>query len=191
MLIPILIGMAVLVALFLVVVAMQPAAFRIERTVRMAAPASMIFPHINEMRAWLPWSPWEKLDPTMKRTYEGAESGVGAVYSWEGNKNVGAGRCTITESRPHDLVTMQLAFLRPFKATNGAEFILTPEGQQTAVTWAMTGERNFMFKAMNLVMNMDKMCGGAFEQGLNDLKEIVEGERTATRADGMLVGANG
>jgi hypothetical protein len=184
----ILIGAAVFVALLIVIVALQPSAFRIARTVKMAAPASAIFPHINDMRAWLPWSPWEKLDPTMKRAYEGAESGVGAVYSWQGNKNVGEGRSTITESRPYELVRMRLEFVRPFKATNGAEFILTPDGGDTAVTWAMTGERNFMFKAMNLVMNMDKMCGGAFEQGLNDLKEIVESERQATRS-GQLAGA--
>jgi hypothetical protein len=190
MLIPILIGVAAVVALLLIVVAMQPAAFRIARTAKMNAPPSAIFPHINDMQAWLPWSPWEKLDPTMKRTYEGASSGEGSVYSWVGNKNVGEGRCTITESRPHELVRMQLAFIRPFKATNGAEFTLTTEGEQTAVTWSMTGERNFMFKAMNLVMNMDKMCGGAFEQGLKDLKEIVEGERTATRTDGRLAGAS-
>jgi hypothetical protein len=185
----ILLGAGAVVALLVVVVALQPSSFRIARTVKMAAPASAIFPHINDMRAWLPWSPWEKLDPTMKRTYEGAERGEGAVYSWAGNKNVGEGRSTITESRPHELVRMQLEFVRPFKATNGAEFILTPEGDQTAVTWAMTGERNFMFKAMNLVMSMDKMCGGAFEQGLGDLKEIVEGERQTARSDGRLAAA--
>jgi hypothetical protein len=185
----ILIGAAVVVALLAVVVALQPSAFLIARTVKMAAPASAIFPHINDMREWIAWSPWEKLDPTMRRKYEGAESGVGSVYSWVGDKNVGEGRCTITESRPHELVRMRLEFARPFKATNGAEFILTPEGDQTAVTWAMTGERNFMFKAMNLVMSMDKMCGGAFEQGLNDLKEIVEGEQAASRSEGRLVGA--
>jgi hypothetical protein len=183
----ILIGAAVVVALLVVVVALQPSTFRIARTVKLKAPASAIFSHINDMREWIAWSPWEKLDPTMRRTYEGAESGEGSVYSWVGDKNVGEGRCTIVESRPNELVRMRLEFVRPFKATNGAEFILTPEGDQTAVTWAMTGERNFMFKAMNLVMSMDKMCGGAFEQGLNDLKEIVDGERVASRSE--LVGA--
>src|SRR5687767_4619905 len=100
----ILTGAAVVVALLAVVVALQPSTFRIARTVNMAAPASAIFPHINDMREWLPWSPWEKLDPTMRRTYEGAERGVGALYSWVGNKNVGEGRCAITESRPNELV---------------------------------------------------------------------------------------
>jgi hypothetical protein len=184
----ILLGAAALVVLLAIVVALQPSAFRIARTVKIAAPPSAIFPHINDMRAWLPWSPWEKLDPTMKRTYEGAASGVGSVYSWVGNKNVGEGRCTILESHPNELVRMKLQFLKPFKATNGAEFILAPEGNQTAVTWAMTGERNFMFKAMNLVMSMDKMCGGAFEQGLNDLKAVVE-EQQPSRSEAGLVGA--
>jgi hypothetical protein len=189
MLIYILLGAAAVVALLAVVVALQPAGFRIARTVKMSAPASAIFPHINDMRQWMAWSPWEKLDPMMRRQYEGASSGEGSVYSWRGDKNVGEGRCTILESRPDELVRMRLEFVRPFKATNGAEFILQSEGDETAVTWAMTGERTFMFKAMNLVMNMDKMCGGAFEQGLGELKEIVESERQASRSEGRLVGA--
>jgi Polyketide cyclase / dehydrase and lipid transport len=176
MLANILIGVAVVVALFAIVVALQPAAFRIARTVKMTAPASEVFPHINDMRNWLPWSPWEKLDLTMQRTYEGAASGEGQIYSWVGNKNVGQGRCTILESRPYELVRMRLEFVKPFKAVNDAEFTLKQLGTETAVTWAMSGRRNFMFKAMGLVMSMDKMCGGAFEQGLRDLKELVEGE---------------
>lgn len=176
MLANILIGVAALIALLAVIVALQPSSFRVARTMKMTAPAAEIFPHINDMRNWLAWSPWEKLDPTMKRNYEGAASGEGQVYSWAGNKNVGEGRCAILESRPNELVRMRLEFFKPFKAVNEAEFTLKQVGTETAVTWAMTGQRNFMFKAMGLVMSMDKVCGGAFEQGLRDLKELVEGE---------------
>ena len=186
MLYNILIGVAAVVVLFLIVVAMQPAAFRTSRTAKMKAPAPAIFPHMNDMRAWLAWSPWEKVDPTMKRTYEGAAAGPGSVYSWAGNKNIGEGRCTITESRPHELVRFKLEFFKPFVATNEGEFVLTPEGDQTVVTWSMAGEKSFMFKAMGLVMSMDKMCGGQFEKGLADLKAIVETESQQARGDARL-----
>ncbi|HEX6962380.1 MAG TPA: SRPBCC family protein [Lacipirellula sp.] len=176
MLANILIGVAVAVAALAIIIALQPSQFRVARTMKMTAPAAEIFPHINDMRNWLPWSPWEKLDLTMKRTYEGAAGGEGQVYSWAGNKNVGEGRCAILESRPYELVRMRLEFIKPFKAVNEAEFTLKQVGTETAVTWAMTGQRNFMFKAMGLLMSMDKMCGSAFEQGLRDLKELVEGE---------------
>jgi hypothetical protein len=179
MLFNILIGVAVVVAILVAIVALQPSAFRIARTMKMTAPAAEIFPHINDMRNWLSWSPWEKLDLTMKRTYEGAASGEGQIYSWAGNKNVGEGRCTVVESRPFNLVRMRLEFFKPFKAVNDAEFTLKQLGTETSVTWAMTGQRNLMFKAMGLLMSMDKMCGGAFEQGLRDLKELVEGEPQA------------
>jgi len=174
MLIQILIGVAAVIALLVIVVALQPTKFRIARTLKIPAPASAIFPHVNDMRKWLAWSPWERVDPTMKRTYEGSATGVGSIYSWAGNKNIGEGRCTIVESRPNELVKMMLEFFKPFVATNDAEFIFKPEGNQTSVTWAMSGERNFMFKAMGLVMSMDKMCGSQFEKGLMDLKAVVE-----------------
>lgn len=183
MLLNIFLGVAAVVALFLIVVALQPAAFRVSRTAKMSAPASAIFPHMNDMRAWLAWSPWEKMDPTMKRTYEGAAAGVGSVYSWQGNKNIGEGRCTIFESRPHELVRFKLEFFKPFTATNDAEFVLKPEGDQTAVTWSMSGTNSFMFKAVGLFMSTEKMCGGPFEKGLADLKSIVEAEAHPERGD--------
>ena len=186
MLFNILIGVAAVVVLFLIVVALQPAAFRVSRTAKMKAPASAIFPHMNDMRAWLAWSPWEKVDPTMKRTYEGAAAGVGSVYSWAGNKNIGEGRCTITESRPNELVRFKLEFFKPFVATNDGEFTLKSEGDQTVVTWSMAGKKSFMFKAMGLVMSMDKMCGDQFEKGLADLKEMVETAPQQARGDARL-----
>ena len=110
----------------------------------------------------------------MKQTYEGAPAGTGAIYSWVGNKEVGEGRMTMTESRPSDLIRIKLEFFKPFAATNIAEFTFKPEGNQTAVTWSMTGENNFMAKAIHLFMNMDKMIGGQFEKGLAQIKSLVE-----------------
>ena len=110
----------------------------------------------------------------MKKTYEGAAAGTGAVYTWAGNSQAGSGRATITESRPSELIRIRLEFVKPFAATNTAEFTFKPEGDRTAVTWSLTGTRNFMFKAVGLFMNMDKMVGGQFEEGLAQLKSVAE-----------------
>src|SRR5262249_17084650 len=123
-------------------------------------------------------SPWEKLDPQLKRTFDGAAAGTGAIYSWLGNKKVGEGRMTIMESRPSDLIRIKLEFLKPFKATNTAEFTFQPQGEQTLVTWSMFGTKNFIIKAFGLLMNMDKLVGGDFERGLTNMKSVVEA-RTA------------
>jgi hypothetical protein len=164
-----------LIALFVAVVSTRPAAFRITRSATMAAPPAAVFEQVNDFRNWEAWSPWAKLDPTMKQTYEGAPAGVGAVYTWTGNNQVGEGRMTITESRPTDLVRIDLQFLKPFKANNVAEFTFKPADGQTAVEWSMTGTKNFMLKAFSLVMNMDKMVGRDFEKGLAAMKAKVEG----------------
>ena len=172
-------GIAAVLLVFLAVVALQSPDFRVSRTATMAAPAPAIFAHVNDLHRWEAWNPWGKIDPAMKQTYEGAPAGVGQIYSWVGNSQVGEGRMTITESRPSDLVGIKLEFFKPFKATNAAELTFKPEGNQTAVTWSMTGTKNFMHKAVHLFMNMDKMVGGQFEKGLADLKAIVERERKA------------
>jgi hypothetical protein len=135
----ILIVVAALVVVFAIVVAMQPAAFRVERKTTIAAPDSVVFAQVNDFHRWDAWSPWAKLDPAMKQTHEGAPTGVGAVYSWAGNKDVGEGRMTITESTPNSLIRIKLEFLAPFAAINTTEFTFTPAGDQTSVTWAMTG----------------------------------------------------
>jgi hypothetical protein len=114
------------------------------------------------------------MDPAMKETYDGAPSGVGASYSWSGNKNVGIGRMTLTESRPFEQIKIRLEFLKPFAATNTAEFTFKPDGNQTIVTWSMFGKSNFICKLMGLFMSMDKMCGSQFEKGLADLKTASE-----------------
>ena len=163
MLIKILIALAVIVLVFGVVVAMQPSEFRIARTATISAPAPVVFAQVNDFRKWEAWSPYEKLDPAMKRTYEGAPAGTGAMYTWAGNNQAGEGRSTITESRP-----------RPFAATSTAEFTFKPEGNRTAVTWSLAGNKNFTAKAVHLFMNMDRMVGGQFEEGLARLKSVAE-----------------
>jgi Polyketide cyclase / dehydrase and lipid transport len=129
---------------------------------------------VNDFHNWEAWSPWAKLDPAAKATFEGPSTGTGAIFKWTGNKEVGEGSMTITESRPSDLIRIKLEFLRPFEATNSAEFTFKPEGNRTAVTWSMEGKNNFIAKAVCLFMNMDKMVGGQFEQGLAQMKAVVE-----------------
>ncbi|MCI0375998.1 MAG: SRPBCC family protein [Gemmataceae bacterium] len=170
----ILIALAVVVIGFAVVVAMKPSEFRIVRTGTISAPPSAVFAEVNDFHKWQAWSPWEKLDPALKRTYEGPSAGTGAIYSWAGNKKVGEGRMTIMESRPSDLIRINLEFLKPFKATNTTEFTFKPEGNQTVVTWDMSGRNNFIGKAFCMFMNMDKLVGGDFEKGLANLKASVE-----------------
>lgn len=163
-----------IIAIFLVIVAMQSADFRIARSTTVAAPAQAVYAQVNDFHKWDAWSPWAKLDPAMKKNFEGAPSGVGASYTWSGNDKVGAGRMTITDSKPNELVRMKLEFTEPFAATNTAEFTMKPEGNQTTVTWSMSGTKNFMSKAFDLIMNMDKMVGGDFEKGLAQLKTVAE-----------------
>src|SRR3989442_5983044 len=143
MLIKILIALAVIVLVSGVVVAMQPSEFRIARTATISAPAPVVFAQVNDFRKWEAWSPYEKLDPAMKRTYEGAPAGTGAMYTWAGNNQAGEGRSTITESRP-----------RPLAATSTAEFTFKPEGNRTAVTWSLAGNKNFTAQALPLFMHI-------------------------------------
>ena len=144
------------------------------RSATISAPAPAVFAQVNDFHNWEAWSPWAKLDPAAKATFEGPSTGTGAIFKWAGNKEVGEGSMTITESRPSDLIRIKLEFLRPFEATNSAEFTFKPEGNRTAVTWSMEGKNNFIAKAVCLFMNMDKMVGGQFEQGLAQMKAVVE-----------------
>ncbi|MBK7998683.1 MAG: SRPBCC family protein [Verrucomicrobia bacterium] len=165
---------AALVVIFVIVVAMQPSTFRISRSATMAAPAAAIFPHINELKKWQPWSPWMKLDPNAKSTFEGPAGGKGAAMTWAGNNEVGEGKMTIIESKPNELVRFQLEFYKPMAGVSEAEFTFKPEGEQTTVTWAMSGTNDFIGRAMCLIMDMDKMVGGQFESGLASIKAIVD-----------------
>ena len=170
----ILIALAVIIVVLVVIVALQPSDFRVARSTTISAPPPAVFAQVNDFHKWEAWNPWGKVDPAMKQTYEGAPAGPGAIYTWSGNNEVGEGRMTITDSRPSDLIRVKLEFFKPFAATNTAEFAFKPEGNQTLVTWSMFGEKNFMAKAVHLVMNMDKMIGGQFEKGLADMKSAVE-----------------
>lgn len=160
--------------LFFVVAAMKPDSFRIERSVLVGAPAERVYADIADFRRWPDWSPWEKRDPAMTRTLSGAEAGKGAVYAWDGNRTIGAGRMEILDARLPGRVSIRLDFLRPFKARNTAEFTLTPEGAGTRVTWAMFGPQPFIGKVMDTIMNTDRMVGRDFEAGLASLKARAE-----------------
>lgn len=171
----ILIGLVLIVLILVVVVAMQPSEFRVTRSAVVDAPPHEVFVHVNDLHKWQEWSPWAKKDPDAKAAYEGPDAGKGAKFHWDGNREVGKGTMTIVESKPHELVRFQLDFQEPMAGTSTAEFTFKPEGDdKTAVVWTMTGENDFIGKAMCLVMDMDKMVGGEFEQGLSNLKSIVE-----------------
>ena len=172
----ILIALAVILVVFLIVVATRPSEYRVTRSATMAAPAPLVFGQVNDFHKWEAWNPWGKIDPAMKQTYQGPSAGKGAGYTWVGNKEVGEGRMTITESRPSDLILIKLEFFKPMTGTSDTEFTFKPEGNQTTVTWTMTGQNNFMAKAMCMFMNMDKMIGGQFEKGLADMKSMAETE---------------
>jgi len=169
----ILIGAVAALLALVVVIALQPATFRVERSIDIAAPAPSVHALVNDFHAWRSWSPWEKLDPGMQRTFEGAPSGVGAKYAWQGNGEVGAGRMTIEHSDPARIV-VKLEFLKPFEATNTATFTFTSTARGTHATWAMDGRNNFVSKAFHLLMDMDKMVGGDFERGLRSIKAGAE-----------------
>jgi hypothetical protein len=173
MFINLLIALGVIVIALIVIVAMRPAGFRVTRSATITGPPAAVFTQVNDLHRWQAWSPWAKLDPNAKNTYEGPPAGIGSVFTWSGNSKIGEGRMTITESRPNELVRFQLEFIRPFKATNVAEFAFKPVGNQTAITWTMSGRNNFISKAMGLVINFDKMIGGQFENGLAALNSVV------------------
>jgi uncharacterized protein YndB with AHSA1/START domain len=172
----ILIALAVIIVVFLVVVALQPADYQVTRAATIAAPPETVFAQVNDFHKWEAWSPWEKLDPAMDRTYSGELAGEGAVYAWSGNSDVGEGSMTITESRPNDLIRLKLEFIKPMAGTSDTEFSFKSEGEGTHVTWTMAGKNNFIGKAFCLFMNMDKMVGGQFEEGLASMKRVAEAE---------------
>ncbi|MBB5052649.1 uncharacterized protein YndB with AHSA1/START domain [Afipia massiliensis] len=168
------IALAVLIAIVLIVAAMRPDIFRVQRSIDINAPAEKIFPLINDYRHWGSWSPYEKLDPAMQRTFSGAPNGKGSVYEWNGNKNVGRGRMEILDATPSSKIVIKLDFFSPFEAHNTAEFTMQPKGNATNVTWAMQGPVPYMMKIMHMFMNMDRMCGDQFQQGLSSMKAVAE-----------------
>jgi hypothetical protein len=170
--------LAIAVAIVLILAAAKPDTFRVRRATTVKAPPERIFPLINDFHQWATWSPWENKDPAMKRSYSGAASGRGAVYGWDGNKNVGSGRMEILESSVPSKIVIKLDFFKPFEGHNTAEFTMLPQGQGaniiTNVTWEMHGPAPFMSKVMQVFMNMDNMIGKDFEAGLANLKRLTE-----------------
>jgi len=162
------------IAVILVLAAMKPDQFRVQRSVAINAPPDKIFPLINDFKAWPAWSPYESRDPGMKRSYGARTSGEGAAYAWDGNSNVGSGNMLITDAPVPSRVTLNLNMERPIEAHNIVDFTLTPAGNSTTVTWAMRGDVPFFAKIIHVFMNMDKMVGGDFENGLAKLKAAAE-----------------
>jgi len=165
---------AALIAGVLIFAATKPDTFRVQRSASIKAPPEKVFALINDFKRWDAWSPWEKKDPAMKRTFGAATSGKGAVYAWEGNSDVGKGRMEIAESSPPSKVAIKLDFLMPFEAHNLVEFTLEPKGDSTNVTWAMQGDTPYFAKIIHVFINMDKMVGNDFEAGLANLKAVSE-----------------
>jgi uncharacterized protein YndB with AHSA1/START domain len=174
MLTAILIVIVVAIAAVLALAMMKPDVFRMQREGSLQAPPDKVFALINDFKNWAAWSPWDKKDPAMKRSYGANTVGVGGHYAWEGNKDVGIGSMTITESMPPSTIVLDLVFVKPFPAQHIVTFTLTPEGGGTRVTWAMHGPSNFMSKLMQVFMDLDKMVGKDFEAGLASLKAAAE-----------------
>ena len=168
--------LAIAVAVVLVLAAMKPDSFSVRRSAPIQAPAERIFPWINDFQQWTKWSPWEDRDPAMKRSFGGSASGKGAVYAWEGNKNVGSGRMEILDASSPSKIVIKLDFFKPFEAHNTAEFTFAPErdASTTNVIWVMQGPSSFMSKVMQVFMNFDAMIGRDFEAGLANLKRLAE-----------------
>jgi len=166
--------LAIAIAAVLILATTKSDRLRVQRAIRIKAPADRIFPLINDFRQWRSWSPYEDKDPDLKRTYSGADSGTGAVYAWDGNKNVGSGRMEILQTAVPSKIVIKLDFFKPFEGHNTAEFTMLPQGDTTDLTWTMTGPAVFMSRVMQVFMNLDRMIGRDFEAGLANLKKLTE-----------------
>jgi hypothetical protein len=166
--------LALALGALLILAAMKPDVFRVQRAASIKAPPEKIFPFINEFDRWSAWSPYEKKDPAMRRTRSGPASGKGAVYAWQGNKEVGVGRMEITDSALPSRVALNLDFTEPFEAHNVVEFTLEGKGDTTSVTWTMRGPVPYLAKIIHVLFDMDKMVGSDFEAGLANLKTVTE-----------------
>jgi len=170
-------GLIIIAIIILAVLAMamaRPAEFSVVRSADFAASPEEVFNNLNDFKNWKAWSPWEAMDANMQRNYSGTPAGKGAKYAWVGNKKVGEGNMEITRSNPFTSIELNLNFLKPFKANNVTEFTLVPKGEVTKLIWEMRGASPFMMKVMGIFMDFDKIVGKDFEQGLANLKSIVE-----------------
>jgi len=162
------------VVILVAVISMQPATYKVERSLDMSAPAAAVFPLVNDYKARVAWYPWDKLDPNQKRTYSEPSSGVGASYGWDGNDQVGKGSQKMTLSKVNERIEEELHFITPMESTARVSFAFAPAGEGTKITWTLEGDNDFMGKAFGLVMSMDKMIGPDFESGLAALKTASE-----------------
>ena len=174
MLLYILLAIVAIIAVVFAIAMTKPATFTVTRTLAIAAPPAKLQPMINDFHAWSAWSPWEKLDPAMNRTFSGSASGTGAVYEWTGNKKVGAGRMEVLGEEPARSVKIKLDFITPFEAHNVTTFTFAPGGATTTVRWDMSGPNTLIGKVMSVFVSMDAMIGKDFEAGLANLKRVAE-----------------
>ncbi len=172
-----LLGLVALIAVVAGVISTRPSTYRVTRTATVAAPPERVYSLINDYHRWAEWSPWAKLDPNMKVTFEGSGSGVGASYNWAGNSKAGRGKMTTLESRSNEYVKIKLEFIEPFPSQSITEFTLKAHGAGTDVSWDMTGDTDFITKAFTLLSSMDAMVGPDFEKGLRQIKTLAEAAR--------------
>lgn len=177
----ILLGLALVIAGLLIVIALRPSDFRVERTAVLSGSPAVLFDYVNHQRRVSEWNPFLKVDPNVKITFSGPDEGVGSVCTWDGNRDIGAGSCTIIESVPKELVRCRMDWRRPMTGTATVDFTFKSEGDRTAVTWAMYGNNNFMGKAMSLVFDCDKICGPQFEKGLAALGALANSATLTAR----------
>jgi uncharacterized protein YndB with AHSA1/START domain len=170
-------GLASLVVVLIVAIALQPAHFAIQRSLEIQAPPAAVYAQIQDLHAWEAWSPWATADPRMKQSYSGAPAGVGAISSWDGPE-AGKGQMTITAVKPDREVDIELQFFAPMEATNTVVFTLVPTAGGTNVTWRMEGDNDFFGKAFDLFVDLDQMVGADFERGLAAMKSVVEGRQS-------------
>jgi hypothetical protein len=170
------IGLIATIGSFLALILLQPSDYGVTRTMVMAAPAATVFAQIDDLRRWQAWSPWAKRDPKAKASFDGPASGKGATFAWSGNNEVGEGRMTLTESRPAEAIRIKTDFVKPFVGTSYSDFSLKPEGGGTAVSWTISGQHDFIAKAIGLFVSMDKVLGGEMEKGLASMKQLVEAD---------------
>lgn len=172
----VLVAVSVVIVFLVAFVATRPSHFLIERSATLPAPPAVVYARLADFGKWSAWSPWERMDPAMKRTISGEPASVGHAYGWVGNDEVGEGRMTIVSLTPPARVEIRLEFLKPMKATNATVFTVEPEGTGSRVTWTMTGTNGFVAKAFGLVMDVDAMVGRDFEQGLRNLADVLKAD---------------
>jgi len=168
------------IAVFLISVARLPSAFHISRYATISASIDEVFEHVNNFRNWQAWSPWARIDPNAHTIFEGSVSGIGAIFRWSGNKHIGAGNMTIVDSQTNESIRIKLEFFRPQPGISTTDFTFEPDGDETVVCWSMSGHNNFITRAVFLFVNMDKVVGSMFEQGLNNLRTVIEESHNQT-----------